>query len=46
MNLRFNERGEPVYSGEQVDIGGKEKYLPVCRKCYHEVNHFKHPLNK
>jgi len=46
MNLRFNERGEPVYSGEQVDIGGNEKYLPVCRKCYHEVNHFKHPLNK
>src|SRR5699024_415503 len=46
MNLRFNERGEPVYSGEQVDIGGNEKYLPVCRKCYHEVSHFKHPLSK
>lgn len=46
MNLRFNERGEPVYSGEQVDIGGNEKYLPVCRKCYHLVSHFKHPVSK
>lgn len=43
MNLRFNEIGEPVYSGEQVDIGGSEKYLPVCRKCYKEVTYFKQP---
>lgn len=43
MNLRFNENGEPVYSGKQVDIGGNEKYLPVCRKCYKEVTHFKQP---
>src|SRR5699024_3589911 len=46
MNLRFNERGETIYSDEQVDIGGNEKYLPVYRKCYHEVSHFKHPLSK
>lgn len=26
--------GKPVYIGEQVMIGGSEKYLPVCRKCY------------
>src|SRR5699024_2368011 len=45
MNLRFNERGEPAYSGEQADIGGNEKYLPVCRKCYHAVSHFTHPLS-
>lgn len=43
MTLRFNEAGQPVYSGEQVEIGGNEKYLPVCRKCYKEVTHFKHP---
>lgn len=26
--------GKPVYSGEQVMIGGNDSYIPVCRKCY------------
>jgi thymidine kinase len=26
--------GKPVYTGEQVMIGGNSNYLPVCRKCY------------
>lgn len=43
MNLRFNEEGYPVYEGEQIEIGGNEKYLPVCRKCYKEVDYFEHP---
>src|SRR5699024_2626436 len=33
MILRFDESGKPVYTGKQIDIGGNEKYLPVCRKC-------------
>lgn len=33
MNLRFHE-GKPVYQGEQIQIGGNESYLPVCRRCY------------
>ncbi|MRI81513.1 thymidine kinase [Fundicoccus ignavus] len=33
MNLRFSD-GKPVYEGEQIQIGGNESYLPVCRKCY------------
>lgn len=33
MNLRINE-GQPVYEGEQIQIGGNESYLPVCRNCY------------
>lgn len=36
MNLRLLD-GEPVYDGEQVQIGGNESYLPVCRK------HFRNP---
>lgn len=39
MNLRFNEEGFPVYEGKQIDIGGNEKYLPVCRSCYKTVEH-------
>ncbi|ANE48132.1 thymidine kinase [Paenibacillus swuensis] len=34
---RFNTRfknGKAVFTGEQIDIGGNEKYLPLCRQCY------------
>lgn len=33
MNLRLLD-GNPVYEGEQVQIGGDESYHPVCRKHY------------
>lgn len=33
MNLRV-ENGKPVYTGEQIQIGGNESYYPVCRKCH------------
>ena len=32
MNMRTID-GEPVFEGEQIQIGDEE-YLPVCRKCY------------
>jgi thymidine kinase len=35
MNLRFSN-GQPVYEGEQVQIGGDEAYMPVCRKHYNQ----------
>jgi thymidine kinase len=33
MALRVNN-GEPVYEGEQIQVGGNESYIPVCRRCY------------
>jgi len=33
MNMRCKD-GNPVFSGEQIQIGGNESYVPVCRKCY------------
>ncbi|MEG0731351.1 MAG: thymidine kinase [Vagococcus sp.] len=33
MNLRMNDN-KPVYTGEQIQIGGNESYYPVCRKHY------------
>lgn len=33
MNLRVHN-GQPVYTGEQIAIGGNESYYPVCRKHY------------
>lgn len=35
MNLRIHN-GQPVYEGEQVQIGGNESYYPVCR--YHNFH--------
>ncbi len=32
-NLKLVD-GEPVYEGESIDIGGLEKYVPVCYHCY------------
>ncbi len=34
MNLRIDEAGKPVYTGEQIQIGGNDSYYPVCRKCH------------
>lgn len=34
FNARFNEYGELVTSGEQILIGGEDKYKPMCSKCY------------
>ena len=33
MNLHY-VNGQPVYDGEQIQIGGNESYYPVCRKHY------------
>ncbi|BBO00192.1 thymidine kinase [Sporolactobacillus terrae] len=34
MNLRIDDNGKPIYSGDQIQIGGNERYYPVCRHCY------------
>lgn len=33
MNLRMSDN-QPVYDGQQIQIGGNETYFPVCRKHY------------
>lgn len=33
MNLRVHD-GQPIYEGQQVQIGGNEAYFPVCRRHY------------
>lgn len=32
-NLKLVD-GKPIYKGKSIEIGGLEKYLPVCYKCY------------
>lgn len=36
MNMRYKD-GTPIFQGEQIQIGGNESYLPVCRRCYKEA---------
>ena len=37
MVIRMNENGEPVIEGAQVEIGGNDKYVSMCRKHYKET---------
>ncbi|GAF12780.1 thymidine kinase [Bacillus sp. JCM 19046] len=34
MNLRVDEDNKPIYTGDQIQIGGNDSYYPVCRKCH------------
>lgn len=34
VNARFDEFGNIIFDGEQVQIGGNESYKSICRKCY------------
>jgi len=34
MNARVNESGEIERTGEQIEIGGNERYVSLCRKCF------------
>jgi len=37
MVLRLNEQGKPFKEGAQVQVGGNESYVSVCRKHYYEA---------
>lgn len=34
VNARIDGRGEIITEGAQVEIGGNERYMSVCRKCW------------
>jgi len=36
INARLNEDGEIITEGNQVEIGGNEKYKAICRVCWKE----------
>lgn len=37
MNLRTDESGKAIQHGEQIEIGGNERYVAMCRKHYLEA---------
>lgn len=32
MNLRYDSQGAVITSGEQTEVGGNDRYIPLCRK--------------
>lgn len=34
VNARIDHRGNIITEGEQVEIGGNDRYMAVCRKCW------------
>ena len=38
MVLRLDENGNVIEKGEQIEIGGNEKYVSICRKHFYERN--------
>jgi len=37
VNARFDETGKIITEGKQVEIGGNDKYRPLCRKCFNAL---------
>lgn len=37
MNIRVDENMNPLKEGEQISVGGNEKYISLCRKHYMKV---------
>ncbi len=37
MNLRIDQDGNAISSGEKIEIGGNERYTPLCRKHFYEA---------
>lgn len=37
VNARFDEEGNIVKKGEKIEIGGNDKYRPLCRKCWSDL---------
>lgn len=35
-NARIDDKGNIVTEGAQVEVGGEERYVAMCRKCYKE----------
>jgi thymidine kinase len=40
FNARIDKEGNVVTNGEQIEVGGNDRYVALCRKCYYQkINH-------
>lgn len=40
MNMRIDENGQPVRDGNQIEIGGNDRYLSVCRRHFSPLSEY------
>ena len=38
MVVRLDAEGKAIHDGDQVEIGGNDRYLSLCRKCFKEMS--------
>lgn len=38
MNARFDQNSKIIKTGSTIEIGGNDKYKPMCRKCFNITN--------
>jgi len=38
MVLRLDKNGDVIEEGDQIEVGGNEKYVSICRKHFYEKN--------
>jgi len=41
INARFDKDGNIVTDGQQIEVGGNDKYRALCRKCYNTLKNKK-----
>ncbi|MCQ2457027.1 MAG: thymidine kinase [Clostridia bacterium] len=34
VNARIDENGDVLFKGDQICLGGNDRYVPMCRKCW------------
>lgn len=39
VNARIDENGNLITEGDQIDIGGNDKYISVCHRCYYTMKY-------
>lgn len=37
VNARFDDEGHVLYKGEQICIGGNDRYEAMCRRCWEKI---------
>lgn len=46
MVVRVDEQGNAIQEGSQVEIGGNDRYVSLCRQHFKAVYHSREPLQK
>lgn len=39
INARFDENGKIIFEGEQICLGGNDRYIAMCTKCWLKQKH-------